>query len=85
MIKEEVSYSIIFKPKIESTNTVISDIPIEIKNMLLDSQDIVVDDFPNVLPPKRSINHHIDLIPGESLPNKAAYRMIPKENEEVRN
>ena len=47
--------------------------------------DIVVDDFPNDLPPKRSISHHIDMILGASLPNKAAYQMTPKENEEVRN
>ena len=46
--------------------------------------DIVVDDLPDKLPPKRSINHHIDFIPGASLPNKASYRMSLKDNEEIR-
>ena len=41
-------------------------------------------DFPNDFPPKISTSHHIDLIPGESLPNKDAYRMTPHENEKIR-
>ena len=59
--------------------------PIEIQNMLSDYNDIIVDDFPDDLPPVRSINHHIDLILGANLLNKASYRMTPTENEEVRN
>ena len=43
-----------------------------------------MDEFPNALPPIRSISHHNDLIPGASLPNKAAYRLIPLENEEIK-
>jgi hypothetical protein len=53
---------------------------------LLDNfSEIVVDEIPNSLPPIRSISHHIDLIPGESLPNKETYILTPLENEEVKN
>ena len=48
-----------------------------------DFADIIVDEFPNALPPIRSISHHIDLIPGARLSNKAAYRLTPQENVEV--
>ena len=62
----------------------ISDLPLEIQDMVNDYRDIIVDTLPDDLPTVRSISHHIDLIPGASLPNKAAYRMTPTENEEVR-
>lgn len=48
--------------------------------MLSNYNDIIVDD----LTPVRSINHHIYIIPGATLPNKATYRMTPTENEEIR-
>jgi hypothetical protein len=43
-----------------------------------------VDELPCSLPPIRSVSHHIDLIPGASLPNKVAYRLTLQENEEVK-
>jgi hypothetical protein len=46
--------------------------------------DIIVDELPRSLPPIRSMSHHIDLIPGASLPNKSAYRLTLQENEEVK-
>ena len=85
MTEEEVSYAIVSKPRSKSVDTIISNLPKEIKDMLGDYQDIIVDDLPDALPLKRSINHHIDLIPGASLPNKVAYRMTPRENEEIKN
>jgi len=75
---------LICKPKVIITSTKISDFPIKIQEMLDSYYDIIVDDFPDELPPIRKISHHIDLIPGENLPNKEAYKMTPTENEEIR-
>lgn len=66
------------------TKTIVLDLPEEIQRMLAKFRDIIVDDLPNELPPKRNISHHIDFIPGASLPNKEAYRFTPQENEETR-
>ena len=52
--------------------------------MLQEFSDIVVDDLPDKLPPKQSISHHIDFIPGAIFPNKFAYEMSLKDNEEIR-
>ncbi|XP_016437878.2 uncharacterized protein LOC107763884 [Nicotiana tabacum] len=45
--------------------------------------DADFDTTPSYLPPIRSIQHQIDLIPGAPLPNKAAYRMNPTQQEEL--
>jgi hypothetical protein len=41
-------------------------LPEEVKELLENFADIVVDEFPRSLPPIISINHHTNLIPGES-------------------
>eukprot|EP00253_Pinus_taeda_P033677 PITA_33677 len=79
----EISYAVVKKTRTVLLHTEITDLPMEIQNMLEEFTDIVVDDLPDKLPPKQSISHHIDFIPGAILPNKVAYRMSPKENEEI--
>ncbi|KAK9671757.1 hypothetical protein RND81_12G052700 [Saponaria officinalis] len=45
--------------------------------------DVFPEELPNGLPPKRGIEHQIDLIPGAALPNKPAYRCNPEEAKEL--
>eukprot|EP00253_Pinus_taeda_P023394 PITA_23394 len=80
----EINYAVVKKTGTVLLHTEITDLAIEIQQMLEEFTDIAVDDLPDNLPPKQSISHHIDFIPGASLPNKAAYRMSPKDNEEIK-
>eukprot|EP00253_Pinus_taeda_P026845 PITA_26845 len=80
---EELHFAIVGRPKVILTSTNLDDLPKEIKTLLNDFADIILDELPNALPPIKSISHHIDLTPGASLPNKAAYKLTPQENAEV--
>jgi hypothetical protein len=82
--KEDPQFFVVRKPRIVLTSTRVDDLPDEIQELLGEFADIIVDELPHSLPPMRSVSHHIDLIPGASLLNKAAYRLTPQENEEVK-
>jgi hypothetical protein len=79
--KEEPQFIMVRKPRIVLTRTRVDDLLEEIQELLEEFADIVVDKLPRSLPPIRSVSHHIDLIPGASFPNKAAYRLTLQENE----
>jgi hypothetical protein len=82
--KEDPQFFVVRKPRIVLTSTRVDDLPDETQELLGEFADIIVDELPRSFPPMRSVIHHIDLIPGASLPNKAAYRLTPQENEEVK-
>ncbi|XP_012857556.1 PREDICTED: uncharacterized protein LOC105976838 [Erythranthe guttata] len=54
-----------------------------VQPLLQEFGDVVPHDIPAGLPPVRDIQHCIDFVPGAVIPNKAAYRMSPKEFEEL--
>jgi hypothetical protein len=78
--EKEMQFAIVRKPRVILTNSYVEDLPEGIQELLENFADIVVDELPHSFPPIRSISHHIDLIIGASLPNKAAYRLTPREN-----
>ena len=41
------------------------------------------EEMPTGLPPKRDLQHHIDLVPGSILPNKPSYRINTKDTMEI--
>jgi hypothetical protein len=82
--KEEPQFIVVRNPKIVLTSTRVDYLPEEVQELLEEFVDIVVDELPNSLPPIRSVSHHIDLISGASFPNKAVYRLMLQENEEVK-
>ena len=55
----------------------------KIQRFLKEYKEIVIEDFPNGLPPMISTSHCMDLIPRASFLNKAPYRLTPSENEEL--
>ena len=51
--------------------------------MLQEYEDVFPEEVPPGLPSKRGIEHQIDLVPGDLLPNRAAYRTNPGETKEI--
>jgi hypothetical protein len=82
--EEDMQFALVRKPRVILTSTKIDDLPEEIQELLEEFDDIVVDKLPCSLRSIKSISHHIDIILGASLPNKATYRLTPQENEEVK-
>ena len=58
-------------------------LPLVFQSLSQEFQDVFPDELPPGLPPLRGIDHRIDLIPGAPLPNKAPYRVNPKETKEI--
>ncbi|XP_020672881.1 uncharacterized protein LOC110092596 [Dendrobium catenatum] len=54
--------------------------PPELAQLLYEFSDIVTASLPSELPPMRSVQHQIDLVPGASLPNLPHYKMTPTEH-----
>ena len=78
---QEIQFVVVGNPRVILTSTYMNNFPVEVHELLYEFFYIVVHELPPSLPPIRSINHHIDLIPRVSLPNKATYRLTPQKNE----
>ncbi|XP_024010476.1 uncharacterized protein LOC112085490 [Eutrema salsugineum] len=59
------------------------ELPPEVEALIKRFEDVFPEEIPPGLPPLRGIEHQIDLVPGQPLPNKAAYRINPEESKEL--
>jgi hypothetical protein len=78
-----VSYALICKDDLISLHDMQQSLPPIVANILQEYADVFPCDVPVGLPPLWGIEHQIDLISGDSLPNRVPYRTNPKETKEI--
>ncbi|XP_017981010.1 PREDICTED: uncharacterized protein LOC108663034 [Theobroma cacao] len=64
-------------------NEVSSPLSKDVKPIIEELCDVVLEEIPHGLPPMRDIQHAIDFIPGSIIPNKPAYRMSLQEHKKL--
>jgi hypothetical protein len=83
-INVDVSFhAVVCRKVLFSLEDITTPLPRAITNLLQEFKDVFPTEIPPGLPPLRGIEHQIDLIPGVSLPNRAAYRTNPEETKEI--
>jgi hypothetical protein len=80
---DDTCYALICKRALFSLDDNASLLPPTVTNILQEYEDVFPSEIPSGLPPMRGIDHQIDLIPGATLPNHAAYRTNPEETKEI--
>ena len=78
-----VFYVLLYKDNFLVTNDLPSTLPSAVFDVLQEYEDVFPEEVPLGLPPKRGIEHQIDLVPGAPLPNRAPYRTNPEETKEI--
>src|SRR5207244_3482548 len=82
-LSNETCYALVCKHAFFSIDDASIALPPAVANLLQDYVDVFPPEISPGLPPMRGIEHKIDLIPGASLPNRAAYRANPEETKEI--
>ncbi|WVZ64557.1 LOW QUALITY PROTEIN: hypothetical protein U9M48_014055 [Paspalum notatum var. saurae] len=76
-------YALLCKRVLFSLDDMPPSLPPVVANLLQEFKNVFPAEIPPGLPPLRGIEHQIDLIPGATLPNRAAYRTNPEEAKEI--
>ena len=59
-------------------------VPKCVEDVLKRYQDVMPEDLPNELPPRREVDHKTEVKPGTKPPSKAPYRLSQKKLEELK-
>ncbi|KAE8736351.1 cytochrome P450 78A7-like [Hibiscus syriacus] len=79
--KEEPSFLAVLVCEEPATTKKVPDV---VRHVLAEFQDVMPAELPKKLPPKREVDHKIELVPNVEPPARAPYRMAPPELEEMR-
>ncbi|XP_039038705.1 uncharacterized protein LOC120176331 [Hibiscus syriacus] len=79
--KEEPSFLAVLVCEEPTTTKKVPDV---VSHVLAEFQDVMPVELPKKLPPKREVDHKIELVPNVEPPARAPYRMAPPELEEMR-
>ena len=75
----DMFYVLLYKDNFLVTNYVPSTLSSAVFDVLQEFGDVLPKEVPPGLPPKRGIQHQIDLVPGFPLPNRTPYHTNPEE------
>ena len=78
-----MAYALVCKDALISIHDMQQSLRPAVANILQEYSDVFPSEIPAGLPPIRGIEHQIDHIPGESLPNRVPYRINPEETKEI--
>jgi hypothetical protein len=76
-------FVLVCKDNLLSTNDLPSTLPTAVFDILQEYEDVFSNEVPPRLPPKRGIEHQIDLVLGAPLPNWSSYCTNPEETKEI--
>ena len=82
-LAKQQMYVLLYKNVYFSTNELNNYMSSVVTTLLQNFKDVFLEDIPNRLPPKKGIEHQIDLIPSAVIPNKPAYKSIPEKTKEL--
>jgi hypothetical protein len=76
-------FVLMYKETLLATNDLPSTLPSVVFDLLQEYEDVFPKEVPPGLPPKRGIEHQIDMVPGAPLPNQPPYQANPEETKEI--
>ncbi|KAA3477852.1 Transposon Ty3-I Gag-Pol polyprotein [Gossypium australe] len=83
MFLRQPMYVFLYKEAFLNTNELPKNLPTSVFSLIQEFEDVFLDDIPSGLPPIRGIEHQIDLVPENNLPNSPAYWSNPEETKEL--
>jgi hypothetical protein len=73
----------VYKEAYFNSNNLNSCVPSVVKVLLQEFENVFPEEIPSDLPPIRGIEHQINYVQGESIPNRPTYRSSPEESKEL--